>query len=212
MPSSIARISANRANAQKSTGAITQLGKQTVSQNALKHGLFAKKLVLDDEDTAEFNALLEELRESLYSVGVLEHSLVERIATSLWRQKRLVKAGSAHLNLERQAKKIATIVEHEINPNFHSGRAVTERDLIAPDTAQLMRYQAIVDEYEGFNADTFDVTAMETALPTLYQQLASDAKEKAASPEQFIQNYSSPADYFSMVADYCHDQLRQSSA
>ncbi len=45
----------------------------------------------------------------------------------------LVKAESAYLNLECQPpqKKIAHIVEHEIHPAYHSGRTISERDLIS---------------------------------------------------------------------------------
>ncbi len=110
MSTSIAQISANRANAKKSTGAITQLGKSKVSQNAITHGLFAKQLVLMDENPLEYQSLLDELQRSLQPVGILEQSLIERIAISLWRQKRLVKAEAAYLTLEHQPKRIAPLV------------------------------------------------------------------------------------------------------
>ena len=61
MNTSIAQISANRSNAQKSTGAITQAGKNTVAKNATTHGLFSKQLVLVDESSTEYQLLLDDL-------------------------------------------------------------------------------------------------------------------------------------------------------
>ena len=60
MNTSIAQISANRSNAQKSTGAITQAGKNT-AKNATTHGLFSKQLVLVDESSTEYQLLLDDL-------------------------------------------------------------------------------------------------------------------------------------------------------
>ena len=61
-----AQISANRQNAEKSTGPRTDEGKAVVSQNAVKHGLFAIKTVVNGEDQALFDlrreAMLGEMR------------------------------------------------------------------------------------------------------------------------------------------------------
>ena len=88
MNTSIAQISANRSNAQKSTGAITQAGKNTVAKNATTHGLFSKQLVLVDESSTEYQLLLDDLQCNLQPIGILEQSLVERVAQTLWKQKR----------------------------------------------------------------------------------------------------------------------------
>jgi len=50
-----ARTVANRLNAQKSTGPQTPEGKAVVSQNALKHGLSARRDVIITENQAEFD-------------------------------------------------------------------------------------------------------------------------------------------------------------
>jgi hypothetical protein len=49
-----AQIRANRRNAQKSTGPRTPQGKAVVSQNAIKHGLFARQDVISSESQADF--------------------------------------------------------------------------------------------------------------------------------------------------------------
>jgi len=48
------QINANQQNAQKSTGPQTDEGKAVVSQNAVKHGLFAAETVITVEDPADY--------------------------------------------------------------------------------------------------------------------------------------------------------------
>jgi hypothetical protein len=47
---------------RKATGPRTRQGKARSKRNALKHGVFAKDVVLPDESDAEFHALLDGLR------------------------------------------------------------------------------------------------------------------------------------------------------
>ncbi len=53
------KLAANRANAQKSTGPRSTIGKQTVSQNSRKHGLCGAFKVLEGESQAGYDGLLE---------------------------------------------------------------------------------------------------------------------------------------------------------
>jgi len=50
-----AQIDANRQNSKKSTGPKTAAGKAAVSQNAVKHGLFAHEAVIHGESQADFD-------------------------------------------------------------------------------------------------------------------------------------------------------------
>ena len=118
MPTSVAQISANQINAQKSTGPITEIGKSKVSDNAIKHGLFSKNLILADEDPFEYQNLLRLLQSELSPAGILEQTLVERIAVSLWRQKRLIRAETAYIELERTPKNIVADINQEPNLSF----------------------------------------------------------------------------------------------
>jgi len=43
------QIKANRQNAQLSTGPRTKRGKEIIAQNALKHGVFCKQILLEGE-------------------------------------------------------------------------------------------------------------------------------------------------------------------
>jgi len=53
--STTAQIKANRQNSKKSTGPQTAEGKNVVSQNAVKHGIFAES-VIKGEDPADYEA------------------------------------------------------------------------------------------------------------------------------------------------------------
>ena len=81
----------------KATGPRTLQGKQKASRNATKHGVFSKVIVLSSESKAEYEELLAGLRETLQPEGTLEELLVEKLATALWRQRRLLLAESAEI-------------------------------------------------------------------------------------------------------------------
>lgn len=72
------------------TGPRTVEGKRRSSRNALRHGLLARELVLEGESRGQFDALASRLVEHLSPVGELEHLLVERVASCVWRLRRLL--------------------------------------------------------------------------------------------------------------------------
>lgn len=83
-----AQINANRQNAQKSTGPATAEGKAAVSQNALKHGLFAVQEVITTESQDDFDLLRDQMLAQLAPVGAVESMLAFRAISLTWRLKR----------------------------------------------------------------------------------------------------------------------------
>ena len=65
------------------SGPRTQRGKQKLRSNAVKHGIFAVGLLRGRESRAEYNALVDDLAESLRPVGKLEEMLVEKLAATI---------------------------------------------------------------------------------------------------------------------------------
>jgi hypothetical protein len=82
-----AQTKANRQNAQKSTGPRTAEGKDVVSQNAVKHGLFAES-VIKGENEADYEAFHDKMLAELAPVGMVEFMLAERVVSLWWRLKR----------------------------------------------------------------------------------------------------------------------------
>jgi hypothetical protein len=81
-----ARAAASRKNGAKSRGPKTPEGKARASQNALKHGLRARRwVVLADESETEFKRLEAALIEELAPDGVLQSLLAQRVAAAAWR-------------------------------------------------------------------------------------------------------------------------------
>ncbi|HKI97053.1 MAG TPA: hypothetical protein VKB51_01140 [bacterium] len=83
------QIEANRRNAKKSTGPRTEEGKAKSAQNARKHGLTSRRMVLADEDAAEFEQLRRNLHAELCPETQLEVLIVNRIAAVQWRLARV---------------------------------------------------------------------------------------------------------------------------
>jgi hypothetical protein len=75
-----------------STGPWTLAGKGRSRCNALKHGIFAKAFLLEGESAEGYELLLNGLRKDLQPHGTLEDTLVEMVAISTWRYRRLIKA------------------------------------------------------------------------------------------------------------------------
>jgi hypothetical protein len=79
------------------TGPRTQRGKQKSKGNALKHGVFSQVVLLNGERRIEFDSLLSGLRNDLEPVGTLEELLVEKLASLVWRHRRLIVAEGAEI-------------------------------------------------------------------------------------------------------------------
>ena len=95
------RALANQKNAIKSTGPRTTAGKTNSSANAIQHGILSRHLILPGESWVEFDALLQQLVAEQQPQDTLELALVERMAVALWRQRRLVTAETAQLQLQQ---------------------------------------------------------------------------------------------------------------
>ena len=88
MPS-IKQIEANRSNALKVTGPRTTQGKARSSRNALTHGLTAQEIVIPGEDAAAYRSFEQQLIDDLQPNGSCELELIERLAATYWRLRRI---------------------------------------------------------------------------------------------------------------------------
>lgn len=200
------QLAANRTNARKSTGPVTINGKAAASRNATRHGLLSTRLLLEDEEPAEFEALLLELQASLNPVGCMELAMVERIAINLWRQRRLVGAETAATTLERRDPKIAKAVRHEHDPAV--GSDVEEEHLRPFDDVQSRWCQGVIDEIGKLEAITLE--SVERNAPLTWAQLKSDAEEGEESIEEHLRSQEGGlTGYVKELVTWCHEDLER---
>jgi hypothetical protein len=86
---SVKQIEANRSNALNGTGPRTAKGKARSSRNALTHGLTAQEIVIPGEDLAAYRLFEQQLIDDLQPNGSCELELVERLAATYWRLRRI---------------------------------------------------------------------------------------------------------------------------
>jgi hypothetical protein len=85
---SFKQIEANRANARKSTGPITEEGKQRSRCNAVRHGLTAETVIGALEDAEDYKAFEAAVTADYDAQSAVERELVLRLASLLWRLRR----------------------------------------------------------------------------------------------------------------------------
>ena len=130
--STVAQATANLANAQSSTGPRTEIGKATSSQNALKHGLTAKTILLPGEDEAAYRKLCEGMFESFAPNGAPEKELVQLLCDTQWRLQRCGRIEAAILSADvPDFKAIDIMSKHESRLKRQYSATLKEtRDLI----------------------------------------------------------------------------------
>ena len=102
---SILQLEANRQNAKHSTGPLSSEGKNISSLNSLKHGIFAKDLLAqENEDAAlSYQELKEGIFESLQPRNQLQATLAEKIAVDFWRLRKVLRFEAGAAEQEQQA-------------------------------------------------------------------------------------------------------------
>jgi hypothetical protein len=91
----LARLKANLANAQLSTGAKTSEGKAKALLNAVKTGLTGRTVLLPADDAAAYECHIQSFADDYSPVGLREADLVQSIADTWWRLKRIPSLESA---------------------------------------------------------------------------------------------------------------------
>ena len=133
------QIDANRKNAKYSTGPKSQEGKGIARLNATKHGLRAKEILLPDEDPEQFLALCNELADQYCPEGIIELSLVGRIAECLWRINRAAKI-EAGVFSEEMSNPLTSLMGKDSPLGFAFGMINGSGQLTT-----LLRYEAAIE-------------------------------------------------------------------
>src|SRR6516162_9925212 len=122
---SFRQFEANRRNARKSTGPITQEGKQRSRCNAVRHGLTGETVIGALEDAEDFQAFEAAIIADYDAQSAVERELVLRLASLLWRLRRattmetgLFEIQANHLKEFRQARQSLPASRTVIHPLF----------------------------------------------------------------------------------------------
>ena len=151
-----AQITANRANAQRSTGPRSAEGKSASSMNALKHGLDAETTVIPGEDPAAYQALVAAYAEDYQPENCTEEFLVDTMLRADWQKRRaqLVEADVTRILLaETPGQSLAAA----LLSNTPAARLLTrvQRQLAALDRTWFRAHQQIfrIRKLEADNRD-----------------------------------------------------------
>ena len=85
---SLRRINSSRANGARSRGPITAEGKEHSSANALRHGLLAKCVVLENESNECFDDLVNQHIQRFAPADGVEFAMIEEMVAANWRMRR----------------------------------------------------------------------------------------------------------------------------
>jgi len=102
---SFKQIEANRHNAQKSTGPITQKGKLQSRCNAVRHGLTAETVIGALEDAEDYKAFEAAIVADYDAQSAVERELVLRLASLLWRLRRATTIETGLFEIEAEQLK-----------------------------------------------------------------------------------------------------------
>jgi hypothetical protein len=134
------QIEANRRNARKSTGPITEEGKRISRRNAVRHGLTAETVIGTLEDVDDYQAFEAAIVADYNAHSAVERELVLRLASLLWRLRRagtietgLFEMQANHLREFRQARQIHPDARKIVYAMFARADAVETE----PDRASL---------------------------------------------------------------------------
>jgi hypothetical protein len=103
------KITSARANGSKSHGPKTAAGKEVSSLNALKHGLAARTVILPNEPSSDYDALLSGYIGDLHPAGPVQTDLVVEMVNARWRQNRACRIETEMYEdqMERQKERLA---------------------------------------------------------------------------------------------------------
>ena len=139
--SSFRQIDANRRNARKSTGPITEEGKQRSRCNAVRHGLTAETVIGALEDAEDYKAFEAAIIADYDVQSAVERELVLRLASLLWRLRRattietgLFEFQAGHLNGFRRGHHAQTELYEIIYAKFERADPVSfDEDPVSHD-------------------------------------------------------------------------------
>jgi hypothetical protein len=203
-----AQIKANQENAKKSTGPLTEEGKQRSSMNAMTHGIFSTIPLLPGENLEQFKLLEEEIIKAYQPTDAMECLLVQRVYLTCMRQIRLREAEAAKLEIsmmpEVMCKTVTQLFEHNSDKRF------TAEDMSELTEAHYMFAQALEKEIKesGYASLALTIEMIKEKMPLTSRHMKDIHEEEyKLSWEEFIQKPGMLRAAISMLAKKVKIQL-----
>ena len=156
------QVAANRANALHSTGPRTEAGKAAASQNATRHSLTSKYLIILAGQEDDFAELESGLRGKLNPNGPLEEVLFKRLVECAWNLERcrhaefVLQAWNADDPLSSNASTVHYDRLHRYARESENSMYKAMRELGKLQSEQQFRHQAFpVTQEQSANPEAF---------------------------------------------------------
>jgi hypothetical protein len=132
---SFKQIEANRRNARKSTGPITEEGKLQSRCNAVRHGLTAETVISALEDAEDYKAFEAAIIADYDAQSAVERELVLRLTSLLWRLRRattietgLFESEAEHLSEAGRSRGVSPASREVVRALFGSHPSLSSPD------------------------------------------------------------------------------------
>jgi len=217
-PVSDAQRTANRANAQKSTGPTSPEGRAKSSLNAVKTALTGVTVLLPSDDVQAYEAHVQQHIADYSPINPAEKNLVQRIADADWRINRIasLEAGVYAIGLrkladlhpdEQDPAVRQSLIKSEIYLAYRrdlNNLALQERRLRNHQTADLVKLQALQKERQEKNDEKAEIQGrMSQAIRLLAQSKEANIP---FDPAQFGFEFSLPE------ITYCYQVVANAEA
>jgi hypothetical protein len=144
---SFRQIEANRRNARKSTGPITEEGKQRSRCNALRHGLTAETVIGALEDAEHYKAFEAAVAAGFDAETAVERELVLRLASLLWRLRRATAIDTGLLETPSEPQKVS---------DLDGATLANERAVVRIQIATLENHTSLEERVDKGQNDTLN--------------------------------------------------------
>ena len=188
-----AQCIANAANAQHSTGPLTQAGKAKTAGNSVRHGLFTAFEHLAAADSARIGQIVEQLNAPIAEITAAHEEVIRQYAIAKWRSERYYAMEAAFfvsaLADEREKPESAALVE-KYGEDVLLGHAL-RHDAAGPNTlTKLMRYESRIKKELALAKAAYDQlpqqeAPLEKAKPIASPQTSRNAPCPCGSGQKF---------------------------
>lgn len=177
-----AQLTANRKNAQLSTGPTSDAGKRTSSLNAVKTGLTGRTVLLPADDAEIYRRHLAAYEAEYKPVGLRECELVQSLADTQWRLNRIpgLEAGIYALGHVEFGE---TCDPELVGIQTHLKYEKQLRNLHIQEARLVRRYQTEMAELRALQEQRHDEMAsnLQTTCPAPLTRTAHSKPEMSAS-------------------------------